>query len=558
MGERAIRYVNEKGIVGIVLAGHPYHLDPEVNHGIPELINGYNVAVLTEDSVAGRMSAANTGDEIKVIDQWAYHSRLYRAAYAVAKDPDLRMIEMVQMNSFGCGLDAISADQAAKILEKEGRLHTLLKIDESKNNGAVRIRIRSLLAAVKAENSLPPEIPVALKARHSSGKRTILCPPLSQYHFQFLESIMRAEGYDFRVLPEGGRESAELGLNYVNNDACYPAMIVVGQFLNALRSGEYDPKNTDCFYAQTGGSCRASNYVPLLRRALDDAGFEEARVLAVNSQGKNSVSFRLPPRVIFRSAKAMVYGDLLMRLLLRTRPYELRPGEATEVYNAWSSRYRDMIMSGSAMSFRSFVCETVADFNRIRVTETEKPKVGIVGEILVKYHSGANDRLVDLIESSGGEAVLTDIASFLLYCLFDPVYRYRSLSGSFCSAVAGKASIAAVEMIRKPVRDALRGTRFGCLHDIYSLSDKASSVVSCANQAGEGWLLTAEMISLIESGVKKIICVQPFACLPNHITGKGVIKELRRRYSGTSLLALDYDSGTSSVNQMNRIRLLMS
>lgn len=558
MGERAIRYVNEKGIAGMVLAGHPYHLDPEVNHGIPELINGYNVAVLTEDSVAGRISASNTGNEIKVIDQWAYHSRLYRAAYAVAKDPDLRMIEMVQMNSFGCGLDAISADQAAKILEKEGRLHTLLKIDESKNNGAVRIRIRSLLAAVKAENSLPPEIPVAVNARHSSGKRTILCPPLSQYHFQFLESIMRAEGYDFRVLPEGGRESAELGLNYVNNDACYPAMIVVGQFLNALRSGEYDPKNTDCFYAQTGGSCRASNYVPLLRRALDDAGFEEARVLAVNSQGKNSVSFRLPPRVIFRSAKAMVYGDLLMRLLLRTRPYELRPGEATEVYNAWSSRYRDMIMSGSAISFRSFVCETVADFNRIRVTETEKPKVGIVGEILVKYHSGANDRLVDLIESSGGEAVLTDIASFLLYCLFDPVYRYRSLSGSLCSAVAGKASIAAVEMIRKPVRDALRGTRFGCLHDIYSLSDKASSVVSCANQAGEGWLLTAEMISLIESGVKKIICVQPFACLPNHITGKGVIKELRRRYSGTSLLALDYDSGTSSVNQMNRIKLLMS
>ena len=369
---------------------------------------------------------------------------------------------------------------------------------------------------------------------------------------------MRAEGHDFRILPEGGRDSVELGLNYVNNDACYPAMIVVGQFLNALRSGKYDPKNTDCFYAQTGGSCRASNYVPLLRRALDDAGFDEVRVLAVNSQGKNSVSFHLSPRVILRSAKAMVYGDLLMRLLLRTRPYELRSGETMGVYDAWSSKYREMIIKGSALSFSSFVRETVADFNRISVSGIEKPKVGIVGEILVKYHSGANERLVDLIESSGGEAVMTDIASFLLYCLFDPVYRYRSLSGSLCSAVAGRVAIAAVEIIRKPVRDALRGTRFGRLHDIYSLADKASSVVSCANQAGEGWLLTAEMISLIESGVKKIICVQPFACLPNHITGKGVIKELRRRYNGTSLLALDYDPGTSSVNQMNRIRLLMS
>lgn len=563
MGERAIRYVNEKGTAGIVLAGHPYHLDPEVNHGIPEMINGYNVAVLTEDSVAGRMSSANAGDELKVIDQWVYHSRLYRAAYAVAKDPDFSMIEMVQLNSFGCGLDAISADQAAKILEKEGRIHTLLKIDESKNNGAVRIRIRSLLAAVKAGHSVTGEVkkaemPMTADPRCSSGKRTILCPPLSQYHFQFLESIMRAEGHDFRVLPEGGRESVELGLNYVNNDACYPAMIVVGQFLNALRSGEYDPKNTDCFYAQTGGSCRASNYVPLLRRALDDAGFEDVRVLAVNSQGKNSVSFRLPPRVIFRSAKAMVYGDLLMRLLLSTRPHEVRQGDAIRLYNLWSSIYKDTIINGRGPGFSSIVRDTVADFIRIPVTGTVKPKVGIVGEILVKYHSGANERLVDLIESSGGEAVLTDVASFLLYCLFDPVYRYRSLSGSLCSAVAGRAAIGAVEIIRKPVRDALRGTRFGCLHDIYSLADKASSVVSCANQAGEGWLLTAEMISLIESGVKKIICVQPFACLPNHITGKGVIKELRRRYSGTSLLALDYDSGTSSVNQMNRIKLLMS
>jgi predicted CoA-substrate-specific enzyme activase len=563
MGDSAVRYINEKGIVGVVLAGHPYHLDPEVNHGIPELINGYNVAVLTEDSVAGRPIGAGAGGGLKVIDQWAYHSRLYRTAYVVANDPDFRGIEMVQMNSFGCGLDAISADQAAKILEKEGRLHTLLKIDESKNNGAVRIRIRSLLAAVTAKDALKreagkTEIPQTVNLRSPSRRRTILCPPLSQYHFQFLESIMRAEGHDFRVLPEGGRESVELGLNYVNNDACYPAMIVVGQFLNALRSGQYDPKNTDCFYAQTGGSCRASNYVPLLRRALDDAGFDEVRVLAVNSQGKNSVSFPLPPRVMFRSAKAMIYGDLLMRLLLRTRPYELNRGEATEVYDAWSSRYKDMITNGKVLSFSSIVRETVADFNRIQVTGIEKPKVGIVGEILVKYHSGANDRLVDLIESSGGEAVLTDLTSFLLYCLFDPVYRHKNLSGSLCSAVAGRAAITAVEMMRKPVRDALRGTRFGCLHDIYSLSEKSSSVVSCANQAGEGWLLTAEMISLIESGVKKIICVQPFACLPNHITGKGVIKELRRRYSGTSLLALDYDPGTSSVNQINRIRLLMS
>ena len=563
MGDRAIRHVNDKGITGIVLAGHPYHLDPVVNHGIPELINNYNVAVLTEDSVAGRSGNMNTGGGLKVIDQWVFHSRLYRAACTVAKDPELSRFELVQLNSFGCGLDAISADQTAALLEREGRMHTLLKIDESKNNGAVRIRIRSLLAAIRAKQILH-EVPsgaVISESRDltvSAGNRTILCPPLSRYHFQFLEPIMRAEGHDFRVLPEGGRESVELGLRYVNNDACYPAMIVVGQFLNALKSGNYDPQNTDCFYAQTGGSCRASNYVPLLRKALDEAGFEEVRVLAVNSQCRNSVSFPLSPRVMYRSAKAMLYGDLLMRLLLRTRPYELYRGYAEALYEKWSSKYRSAIAGGRGPDHASFIRNTVADFNAVPISETEKPRVGIVGEILVKYHSGANDRLVDLIEASGGEAVLTDIASFLLYCLFDPVFSHRELSGSLCSALAGRGAIAALELMRRHIRKALDGTRFGSLQNIYSLADKASSLVSCANQAGEGWLLTAEMISLIEGGVRKIICVQPFACLPNHITGKGVIKELRRRYEGSSILALDYDPGASSVNQMNRIRLLMS
>lgn len=561
MGEKALEYVRERGGVGIVLAGHPYHLDPVVNHGIPELINGYGVAVFTEDSVCGRAEPPLAG-ETRVIDQWVYHSRLYRAGSVIAKDPDFRNIEMVQLNSFGCGLDAISADQAAKILEVNGRMHTLLKIDESKNNGAVRIRIRSLLAAVRSDMKAPVKEPSAAKApaaaTRSSDRRTILCPPLSGYHFRFLEPIMRAEGLDFHVLPEGGRESAELALNYVNNDACYPAMIVVGQFLNALKSGRYDPARTDCFYAQTGGACRASNYVPLLRKALDEAGYSDVRILAVNSQGRNSVGFPLSPRVICRTAKAMIYGDLLMRLLLRTRPNELDRGKSSELYERFSSFYADSILKNRGPSFGSLVRRTVDEFSRIPVCENEKPRVGIVGEILVKYHSGANEHLADLIESSGGEAVLTDIASFLLYCLFDPVYRGKELSGSLRSALGGRAGIAALEILRRPVRDALKGTRFGSLHDIYSLAEKASSIVSCANQAGEGWLLTAEMLSLLESGVKKIVCIQPFACLPNHITGKGVIKELRSRYAGSGILALDYDPGTSSVNQMNRIKLLMS
>ncbi|MCE5201520.1 MAG: acyl-CoA dehydratase activase [Synergistaceae bacterium] len=564
-GDEALDYVKEHNITGIVLAGHPYHLDPAVNHGIPELINGYNIAVFTEDSICGKADRIIGHDSLTVIDQWVYHSRLYRAASVIAQDPDFNNIHMVQLNSFGCGLDAISADQTASLLEQNGRLHTLIKIDESKNNGAVRIRIRSLLAAI--DRTLPlrkggyrTETALAsIPSKNMDQKdRTILCPPLSKYHFQFIEAIMREEGLDFHVLPEGGRESVELGLSYVNNDACYPVMVVVGQFLKALKSGEFDPENTDCFYVQTGGACRASNYVSLLRMALDEAGFKKVRILAINAQGRNAKKFTLPGRVLFRSAMGLLYGDLLMRLLLRTRPYELEKGSAQKLYDRFSQLYRDNIVRNSWWMFKKLVRDTVAGFASLPISEKPKPRVGIVGEILVKYHSGANDHLIDIIEGEGGEAVLTDLTAFLLYCLYDPVYLNRKLSGSFLASLAGQAGISALEFMRRPIRQALQGTRFGQIHDIYSLAKKAEEVVSCGNQAGEGWLLSAEMMSLIESGIKNVICIQPFACLPNHITGKGVIKELKRRYDGTNILALDYDSSASTVNQMNRIRLLMA
>ena len=561
-GADAVEYVKRHNITGVVLAGHPYHLDPAVNHGIPELINGYGIAVLTEDSVCCGADDRLVAKEMSVVDQWVYHSRIYRAASAIACDPAFKNIHMVQLNSFGCGLDAISADQAASLLRRHGRLHTLLKIDESKNNGAVRIRIRSLLAAIERSQPARERKPVSLAKQAvcapCNKERTILCPPLSKYHFQFIETIMRAEGFDFRVLPEGGRESVELGLGYVNNDACYPAMVVVGQFLKALKSGEFDPETTDCFYVQTGGACRASNYVSLLRMALDEAGFEKVRILAINAQGRNAEQFNLSARATFRAALGLLYGDLLMRLLLRTRPYELNKGSAQALYERRSQMFRDSIAANGWRGFKEQVSETAAEFAALPVSQTTKPKVGIVGEILVKYHSGANERLIDIIESEGGEAVLTDLASFLLYCLYDPVYTNKELSGSLIARFAGQIGIFALEFLRRPVRQALSRFGFGGIHDIYSLARMASDVVSCANQAGEGWLLTAEMMSLLESGIKNIICIQPFACLPNHITGKGATKELKRRYDGANILALDYDSSASSVNQMNRIRLLMA
>ncbi len=564
-GRGALRELEENGGTGIILAGHPYHLSPEVNHGIPELINSYGVTLFTEDSVSWMAKDTEKPGDVGAVDQWVYHSRLYRAAMAAASLPGFKNVELVQLNSFGCGLDAISAEQTAEILTRAGKLHTLIKIDEGKNNGAVRIRIRSLLAAIKMRQSAreaPRDVTphAAPRARAADSKeRVLLCPPLSDYHFQFIDAAFEHAGIRLDVLPEGTRETVELGLRYVNNDVCYPAMMVVGQFIQALQSGEYDPDNTDCLYAQTGGACRASNYVHILRRALDAAGFVGTRVLAANQQKSGDAEkLEVPPGTYWRALLAINYGDALMRLLLRTRPYEREKGAANALYEKWSALARENVRDGSWSRYKKNIRAMVRDFAALPIDGIKRPRVGIVGEILVKYHANANEHLVRLIESEGGESVVPDMANFLTYCLLDTIYEHRRFGGRLMPRLGGEAAVWLLERVKAPIAEAIAGTRFGEARGIKNLASLASSVVSQSNQGGEGWLLTAEMMSLIESGVRNVLCVQPFACLPNHITGKGVIKELKRRYEGTNILPLDYDTSVSTTNQLNRIKLLMA
>ena len=564
MGRAAAKRMREEGGKGIILAGHPYHLNPEVNHGIPELINSYGVTVFTEDSVCRMSEELACRDNISVVDQWVYHSRLYRAAMVTASHPDFKSTELIQLNSFGCGLDAISSEQTSELLEKHGRLYTILKIDEGKNNGAVNIRIRSLLAAMKSNRTVTEE--TVLKRQTEVRKkicgtpeRTILCPPLSAHHFQFLDAAFESVGIRIKVLPEGTREAVELGLKYVNNDLCYPAVVVVGQFLQALKSGEYDPDRTDCLYAQTGGACRASNYVHLLRKSLDAAGFPNVRILAANAQeGSEAEKFKIPLPAAWRSMLALIYGDLLMRLSLRVRPYEINRGDTEALYSLWSAKIRENVRAGSWKRYKADVRKMVSDFSRIPTDSAPRPRVGVVGEILVKYHANANEHIVETIEREGGEAVVSDLSGFLLYCLADGVYSHSKLGGGLMSAVIGGAGIKIFERLRAPVKDALRGTKFGDVDEIDEMSRMSEGLVSQSNQAGEGWLLSAEMVRLIESGVRNILCIQPFSCLPNHITGKGVIKELKSKYKNVNILPLDYDASVSNVNQLNRIKLLMA
>jgi predicted CoA-substrate-specific enzyme activase len=560
-GQEALEYIRRNGITGIVLAGRPYHLDPEINHGLPEIITSLGMAVLTEDSVA---HLGQVERPLRVIDQWMYHSRLYAAASFTVQEPG---IELVQLNSFGCGLDAITSDQVQEILKSGGRIYTLLKIDEGSNLGAARIRLRSLKATI----SNRPRTGVATPLRSYAQTRkvftaamkeqhTILCPQMSPVHFELLQTVMQSEGYKLEVLPEVDRTAIDEGVKYVNNDACYPAIIVIGQLLSALQSGRYELNNTSVIISQTGGGCRATNYIGLLRKALQEAGFKDIPVLSANHYGsEKNPGFKVTVGLIKKALSAVIYGDLLMRVLHRVRPYEIIPGSADMLYKRWMARCQAQILSGISHEFEANVKGIVEEFGHLEISSQIKPRVGIVGEILVKYHPAANNNIVRLLENSGVEVMVPDLLDFFLYCAYDYLYNYRYLYGKKRYLLAGKFLIHYLEKKRQPVTSLLDSScRFSSPSSIYHKAKLAEDIMALGHHCGEGWFLTAEMIDMISSGIPNIVCLQPFGCLPNHVTGKGMLKEIKMKYPQANITALDYDPGASEVNQLNRIKLMLA
>ncbi len=562
-GEEVLKYLEEHNKRGIVLAGRPYHIDPEINHGIPELINSYGIAVLTEDSIS---HLGNTERPLLVMDQWMYHSRLYAAANFVKTQDNL---DLIQLNSFGCGLDAVTTDQVSDILTKSGKIYTVLKIDEVNNLGAARIRIRSLLSALrvrekKEENRtiLPSSINRVEFTAEMRKNYTILAPQMSPIHFDLLEPALKSCGYNIKIFNNDNRKAVDIGLKYVNNDACYPSLIVIGQIMEELLSGKYDLDRTAVIMTQTGGGCRASNYVGFIRRALEKAGMPQIPVLALSVQGlEKHEGFKITPKLTLKAMHALIYGDLFMRVVYHTRPYEKVPGSANELHAKWKKICGDSL-SKPSLSFSEFkrnIRGIIHDFDNLPLLEIQKPKVGIVGEILVKFLPAANNFLVDLLEKEGAEAVMPDLLDFFLYSFYNNNFKAENLGFKKSSARIGNLAIWFLEKLRKPmVKELTKSKRFNPPSHISELAKLAEPITSIGNQTGEGWFLTGEMLELIHSGVPNIVCAQPFGCLPNHVVGKGVIKELRHRHPEANIVAVDYDPGASEVNQLNRIKLMLS
>ena len=563
-GEETVKYIDENNLRGIVLSGRPYHVDPEVNHGIDTLITSLGLCVLTEDSIANLAEAKRP---IRVVDQWMFHSRLYAAAEFVGKHDNL---ELVQLNSFGCGVDAVTTDQVEEILTSYGKMYTLIKIDEINNLGAVRIRIRSLLASMnkrmknkdlqKGNGSY--EIHKKIFTKDMRDEYTILIPQMAPVHFELLEAAVRSCGYKVELLRNCTNHTVETGLKYVNNDACYPSILVTGQMIEALESGKYDLNKTALIMSQTGGGCRATNYIGFIRKALKDAGFENVPVISFNVVGMEKMpGFKITLPLIEKLLKMVVYADLLQKMLTKNRAYEVHKGESQKLFDEWMEKCKKLLDKSSLKEFKKSIYDIVDDFEKIELdTSIQKPKVGIVGEVLIKYHPFGNNFVADKLEEEGAEVVLPDFMGFVKFIATHKITFNQLIKTDKLKAKLFKTAIKLIDILEKDERIALSRSKKGYLQpcDIWELEDKVKDILSIGNQTGEGWFLTAEMVEYIEHGIPNIVCVQPFACLPNHVVGKGVIKTIRNTYPDANISPIDYDPGASEANQTNRIKLLMT
>ena len=695
-GLTALAYMKEHNCRGIVLAGRPYHIDPEINHGIPETICSLGMVVLSEDSICelqpgeklnlteflsegeadprskNAAGFRHVGDRtvtkmpLRVTNQWAYHSRLYAAAHFVASYPGL---ELVQLNSFGCGLDAITTDQVAEILADKADVYTLLKIDEVSNLGAAKIRLRSLKAAVEEReankareaaaakavqgpkstgfrktgstaptpgrqillDSTMAANPKLTKAMRAASKRaaerdlqaavaskngtsdgttgvtnaknakksghnnatmsryahrekfvkdmkknyTIVGPQMSPIHMSLVEAVIRSGGYKFDILKHASRGDVETGLKYVNNDACYPAIMVVGQLIGAIQEGKYDPDKVALAITQTGGMCRATNYFGLIRKALVDAGYPQIPIIAISTQGlEDNPGFKATPPLLHRAIKALILGDLLMKCLYRVRPYEVEKGSANKLYELWDTIVRETIehhgysktaaktpsIKKGYLPYNVLAKEIVKSFDALPLRDIpRKVRVGVVGEILVKYQPDANNHVVDVIESQDCEAVVPGIMEFMTTRPYITDWNEKNLG------MGGNKTLYALmrkglDLYNAPIKAALATShgKFKQDEPMPDLVKKAAEVTSIGVQAGEGWLLTAEILELIEQGCPNVICAQPFACLPNHVTGRGMFGKIRRLHPEANIVSIDYDPGASEANQLNRIKLMIA
>jgi predicted CoA-substrate-specific enzyme activase len=553
----------KSGRTVVVLAGRPYHQDPLVNHGVPDLLTDLGVDVVSENAILAANDIAPLAT-VNVLTQWSYANRLYAAANWVNQN---RSARMVQLTSFGCGPDAISADEVREILRSSGNIHTVIKMDDINNLGAVRIRLRSMLEATqRSSGNLRDKSRAKKKKDHpvtpENGRKTLITPFFSSFYSPLIPAAFRPLGLQVEVLPPQDRQTVELGLKTINNDMCYPAILVAGDIIKAFQSGCYDPENTAVILTQTGGQCRASSYLSLVRKGLADFGFGNVQVIPIFADGIDAgMEFAVDSnRLVKQLALGVIFADPLTQMFLSSMAREKTPGTARKLHAEYLSDMETGIENGDYQYLLNLLRKAVADFNQMETHDKPVPKIGIVGEIFVKYNFFSNGDIIDWLSGQGIEVILPALQSFFAQRFINETYDQKAFfKRSFADRMKNLMIEIYMDFRLGRIDRVMQESRFYRKpHNLRELSGITGDVVSLANQFGEGWLLTAEMIAMLREGIGDIVCLQPFGCISNHITGRGMEKKLKEMYPHLNLLSLDMDAGASEVNILNRLHFLVS
>ena len=545
----------------VVLAGRPYHTDPLVQHKISDVLADMGIDVVTE-FIAGDEDA-EVYKELVAVTQWTYPNRVFKAAHYVANSPD--NIHFMMITSFGCGPDAFIIDETHDILDRKGKSFTLLKVDDVNNIGSLRLRVRSMVESLQFSRKMEVDKPFVTTPpfQVADRRRTILAPYFAGGYSEFVPTVFKMAGYNIINLPLGDKECVELGLQYANNEVCYPATIVVGSLLKALRSGDYNLDDVAVIITQTGGQCRATNYIMLIKKAMVAAGFEKVPVLSLalgDTLANEQPGFSFNARdLALPTINTLLYADSLSRLYYASRPRELQPGMAKQLHQKYIDRALPLIEKRDYKGLRRLLKEAAGDFASHIDCTKKLPQIGVVGEIYVKYNTFGHLNVLDWLADHGVEVIAPSMYNFFMNSfvnlhinkkmhiepvsyplwmtdvVYKLIYRYARSFDEACAAFP----------YYRPYAD--------MFHD----AKLASQVINMAANFGEGWLIPAEMSALAESGVHNIISLQPFACISNHVISKGIERKIRQIYPKLNLLFLDFDGGTSEANVFNRLHFMM-
>ncbi len=562
-GKEIIKKSQENKELLIVLAGRPYHTDALINHKTPEILKNLGVHVISEDSIP--LKAENKLGELQILPQWIFPNRIYNAAKWVTRQN--QRVQFVQLNSFGCGPDAIAVDESYEILKSKDKIHTLIRMDEITSTGSVNLRLRSLIESLQLQNKLAPTLTKKRKTtaifQEKDKKRLILGPQFSYIYSELIPELFSVAGYKLKNLPPPNKASVQYGLRYSNNEICYPATVIVGDIIKALKSGKYNADEVAVAITQTGGQCRASTYLALIKKAMVSAGFENVPVVSVNPEGERlnpqpgfQINWSKMLNITFVSA---LFVDSLSKLYFASVVREKQKGSSKQLLDNYLQFAKPSVLKKDTQQLFDLLKSAVNDFNQIETYNNTYPKIGVVGEIYVKYNAFGHFHITDWLIDKGIEIVMPPILDFFIQVFVNMDVNKKNhlskpaLSDWLMYYFEKKAN----KMVKKTNKILSSFNQYEPFHNIRDIAQKASRIVNLTNQFGEGWLIPAEIAGFGDSGVKNVISLQPFGCIANHVISKGVEKRIKDLYPEMNLLFLDFDDGTSEVNILNRLHFMM-